>query len=172
MRLLLSTTDPHLKEALAYLDTNLKPFYHKYTAEIVRLAGCTVYAQRMRESPYADLASSDLHEELEPMFSKEYCTRLGMGRQVPLRVVGDIGGGGALARIEKGRKVMRERKSEWSQTDELPIEIPLPPENRYHSIFACPVSKEQSTPANPPMMIQCGHVIAKDSLTKLSKAQG
>lgn len=44
-----------------------------------------------------------------------------MSRQVPLRVVGDIGGGGALARIEKGRKVMRERKSEWSQTDELPV---------------------------------------------------
>lgn len=40
---------------------------------------------------------------------------------MPLRVVGDIGGGGALARIEKGRKVMRERKSEWSQTDELPV---------------------------------------------------
>jgi hypothetical protein len=44
-----------------------------------------------------------------------------MSRQVPLRVVGDIGGGGALARIEKGRKVMRERKSEWCQTDELPV---------------------------------------------------
>lgn len=44
-----------------------------------------------------------------------------MSRQIPLRVVGDIGGGGALARIEKGRKVVREKKSEWSQTDELPV---------------------------------------------------
>jgi E3 ubiquitin-protein transferase RMND5 len=50
---------------------------------------------------------------------------MGLSRQVPLRVVGDIGGGGALARIEKGRKVMRERKSEWSQTDELPVRSPL-----------------------------------------------
>jgi len=106
------------------------------------------------------------------MFAKEYCASIGMSRQVPLRVVGDIGGGGALARIEKGKKVMRERKSEWSQTDELPIEIPLPPENRYHSIFACPVSKEQATTANPPMMMACGHVVAKDSLLKLSKPQG
>ena len=55
---------------------------------------------------------------------------------------------------------------------ELQIEIPLPPENRYHSIFACPVSKEQSTEANPPMMLACGHVITKDSLTKLSKPGG
>lgn len=93
-----------------------------------------------------------------------------MGRESPLRVVADIGGGGALNRIEKGRKVMLGRG--WSQVDELPIEIPLPPQNRYHSIFACPVSKEQTTDANPPMMLACGHVVAKDSLTKLSKPGG
>lgn len=84
---------------------------------------CIIYLpiSRLQASPYADLASPMLHLDLEPMFAKEYCASLGMSRQVPLRVVGDIGGGGALARIEKGRKVMRERKSEWSQADELPV---------------------------------------------------
>jgi hypothetical protein len=52
------------------------------------------------------------------------------------------------------------------------IEIPLPPENRYHSVFACPVSKDQSTEQNPPMMMSCGHVVSKDSLQKLSKTSG
>ncbi|OBZ75309.1 Protein RMD5 A [Grifola frondosa] len=136
---------------------HLPPFYHTHGTEI---------------SPYADLADPSLHFDLEPIFATEYCASLGMSRQVPLRVVGDIGGGGALARIEKGRKVMRERKSEWSQADELPIEIPLHAENRYHSIFACPVSKEQSTEQNPPMRMSCGHVITKDSLQKLSKPGG
>lgn len=174
IQLLLSSPTSNPQEAISYFRTNLLPLYLSYTTEIERLAGCFIYLplDRLRHSPYADLARPELHQELEPMFAREYCTSLGMSRQVPLRVVGDIGGGGALARIEKGRKVMRERKSGWSQTDELPIEIPLPPENRYHSIFACPVSKEQSTAANPPMMISCGHVIARDSLTKLSKAQG
>ncbi|CAL1704875.1 unnamed protein product [Somion occarium] len=174
IRLLLSSHPPNFAVALAYAKAKLLPFYDDYGAEINRLINCMSYLplSRLQTSPYAYLASPSLHFDLEPMFAKEYCASLGMSRQVPLRVVGDIGGGGALARIEKGRKVMRERKSEWSQTDELPIEIPLPPENRYHSIFACPVSKEQSTDANPPMMMNCGHVITKDSLEKLTKATG
>ena len=49
----------------------------------------------------------------------------GDGVAVVELVAGSVGGGGALARIEKGRKVMRERKSEWSQTDELPVSAEL-----------------------------------------------
>jgi len=174
MCVLLAKDPPDARSALSYAMSSMQHLYPIYSSEINRLATCTIYTPqaRLRASPYADLASPSLHLDLEPLFSKEYCASLGMSRQVPLRVVGDIGGGGALARIEKGRKVMRERKSEWSQTDELPIEIPLSAENRYHSIFACPVSKEQSTPQNPPMIISCGHVVAKDSLTKLAKPQG
>ncbi|KII88581.1 hypothetical protein PLICRDRAFT_41768 [Plicaturopsis crispa FD-325 SS-3] len=173
MRLLLSNPGNHLP-ALSYARTALRPFYSAHTAEFQRLTACITYLplSRLRNSPYADLASPSLHLDLEPLFAKEYCASLGMSRQVPLRVVGDIGGGGALAKIEKGRKVMRERKSEWSQTSELPIEIPLSAENRYHSIFACPVSKEQATEQNPPMMMTCGHVITRDSLQKLSKVSG
>ncbi|KAI0695931.1 CTLH/CRA C-terminal to lish motif domain-containing protein [Cytidiella melzeri] len=172
MRLLLSTHPTHVPDALKYAKTNFSPFYPQHAYDINRLMNCITYVSRLQLSPYADLASSALHYDLEPMFAKEFCASLGMSRQVPLRVVGDLGGGGALARIEKGRKVMRERKSEWSQSDELPIEIPLLPENRYHSIFACPVSKEQSTDSNPPMLMSCGHVITKDSLQKLSKPGG
>lgn len=87
------------------------------------MMACLAYlpVSRIEASQYADLASPSLHLDLEPMFAKEYCANLGMGSQVPLRVVGDIAGGGALARIEKGRKVMQSRKSEWSRLNELPV---------------------------------------------------
>ena len=50
----------------------------------------------------------------------------------------------------------------------LQIEIDLDPENRYHSIFACPILRQQSTEENPPMKLLCGHVISRDALNKLS----
>jgi len=174
IRLLLSSHPPDPLLAIAYANANFRPFYVEHESEFKRLMACVAYMpiSKLQESTYRDLAQPSLHFDLEPLFAKEYCASLGMSRQLPLRVVGDIGGGGALARIEKGKKVMRERRSEWSQSDELPIEIPLLPENRYHSIFACLVSKEQSTEHNPPMMMTCGHVISKDSLQKLNKAGG
>lgn len=123
IHLLLSSDPPNQVRAIQYANAMLRPFYNDHPAEFRRLMACIMFLPeaKLRTSPYADLASPAVHTELEPLFAKEYCASLGMSRQVPLRVVGDIGGGGALARIEKGRKVMRERKSEWSQTGELPV---------------------------------------------------
>lgn len=49
------------------------------------------------------------------------------------------------------------------------MEVPLPPSRRYHSVFVCPVSKEQATESNPPKMLVCGHVIASESFERLLK---
>ncbi|GAA6053822.1 hypothetical protein JCM3770_003053 [Rhodotorula araucariae] len=102
-------------------------------------------------------------------FAAAYLAQLSLPRESPLTVVTDVGGGGALAKIMKVRAVMKEKKTEWSAVGELPVEIPLPLAYRYHSIFACPVSKEQSTLQNPPMLLPCGHVIARESLQRLAR---
>ena len=54
--------------------------------------------------------------------------------------------------------------------DQLPVEIPLGNEFVFHSIFACPVSREQSTADNPPMMLPCGHCLCKQSVIRMAKS--
>jgi len=126
LHFLIECHPPDFPSAVAYAKANFGYFYPQHESEIMRLMACIMYLPlaRLRVSPYADLASPDFYADIDPVFAREYCASLGMSRQIPLKVVADIGGGGALARIEKGRKLMRERKSEWSQTDELPVRLP------------------------------------------------
>ncbi|KAI0302243.1 RING-type zinc-finger-domain-containing protein [Russula brevipes] len=134
-------------KAIEYANRYLQPFFATHPAEVKRLMGCLIFLpkERMQNSPYEDLTSETIYLDLENMFATGFCASLGMSKQPPLRVVGILA---------------------------VEIEIPLPAENRYHSIFACPVSKDQSTEQNPPMMMNCGHVVSKDSLQKLSKTSG
>lgn len=123
IRLLLACEPHDCDRALAYANLHLRAFYAEHTAEFRRLMTCVAYLPRTRleSSPYADLASLNVHTDLESLFAREYCASMDMSRQIPLRVIGDIGAGGALARIEKARTVMKEKKSEWTQSDELPV---------------------------------------------------
>lgn len=137
LRLLVSSSSPLPLPALQYLQSISPSLYAAHGQEIDRLLTCILFLPlpRLITSPYADCANLALHADLQPEFAREYCANLGLSKQVPLRVVGDIGGGGALSRIEKGRKVMRERKSEWSQTNELPVRIPPPIPNPYADFY-------------------------------------
>ncbi|WRT65168.1 uncharacterized protein IL334_002111 [Kwoniella shivajii] len=109
-------------------------------------------------------------EELRKMFQNEFCRRYQWSKEDPLEVVTELGSrGGTLDKIEKARRVMGEHLGNVRKWDELPMEVPLPTSRRYHSVFVCPVSKEQATESNPPKMLTCGHVIAEESFNRLLK---
>ena len=48
------------------------------------------------------------------------------------------------------------------------VEIPIAKELRFHNVFSCPVSKEESTSENPPMLLKCGHVICRSCVNRFS----
>lgn len=211
--------DPHVQAALAYGGTHFRRFLTGPARRdlISALFTSTIYLPftRLLSSPYGHLYSSYIapsssspksgaveSSSLCATFAASFLGTLDLPKESPLSVVTDIGGGGAMGRIQKVRAVMKEKKTEWSAVGELPVgfrfsfssryiadicivscclvdpsrflaveqvEIPLPSNRRYHSIFACPVSKEQSTPTNPPMLLPCGHVIARESLARLAR---
>lgn len=184
VHLLLNSPDP--LPALTYARTRFSAFQTTHSSEINRLLGALAYlpASRLASSPYADILSDVSRNALTNAFTVQWCALANLPRQSPLRVAADLGPA-ALARIEKGKKILRARRpsmsvpsggvpegktgESWLARDELPIEIPLPDEHRYHSVFTCPVSKEQSSERNPPMMMLCGHVVCHESLERLAK---
>ncbi|CAI6081334.1 hypothetical protein V2G26_011632 [Clonostachys chloroleuca] len=144
-------------------------FQRRHLREIAQLCTAMVYAPNLEESPYNYLFQTDTaFDEVALSFTREFCSLLGLSAESPLYVA-VTAGSIALPRLLKYTTYMKEKKTEWSTVNELAFETPLPPSMIYHPIFVCPVSKEQTTELNPPMMLICGHVISRDSLHNIAK---
>jgi len=127
----------------------------------------------MSKSPYSDAFSphSPHWHTVSTSFREQFCSLLGFSPSSPLSIA-VTAGTIALPVLLKMSSIMREKRTEWTSEGELPVEIPLPEQFHFHSIFTCPVSKEQSTEENPPMLLSCGHCLCKNSLMRLGKADG
>ncbi|KAI8092822.1 CTLH/CRA C-terminal to lish motif domain-containing protein [Halteromyces radiatus] len=154
-------------EAIMYGRRHFSQFGDKHFSEIMRLMTCTIYTD-IESSPYRYLCSPSLWMDIQHEFQRDFCSLLNMSAESPLYASVYVGTT-ALPSIMKLHKIMAAKRAEWSQQDELPVEVPMDDDLRFHSVFACPVSKEQATDSNPPMMMPCGHVICKESLTRLSR---
>lgn len=85
----------------------------------------------------------------------------------PLAVV-VAAGSVTLPALVKMAGVMERSGQDYDSCDQLPTDIHIPSEFIFHSTFACPVSKDQSTPENPPKLLPCGHVLCEQSITKIA----
>ncbi|KAG9072429.1 hypothetical protein KI688_000200 [Linnemannia hyalina] len=112
--------------------------------------------------------AANANADIQHMFTRDFCSLIGLSCDSPLYVSVTVGTQ-AMPTMIKMASIMKAKKTEWSQQQELPVEINLTDDTKFHSIFACPVSKEQATEENPPMMMGCGHVICKESLQKLCR---
>ena len=157
-------------EAIAYARKNFGKFVDRFEKDIPNLMGCFIYLPMgIENSPYKHLISPEMWTETSYVFLKDACHTLGISKNSALSVVINAGCT-ALPALLNIEQVMQSRQvlNIWSGHDELPIEIDLDAEYRYHSIFACPILRQQSTEENPPKKLVCGHVISNDALTKLS----
>lgn len=181
-------------EAYNYARREFGHFKGRYTNEIQQLVGAMAYWQNVEDSPYRRyFYNNTAWEEVATSFTREFCSLLGLSADSPLYIAATAGAI-ALPHLLKLQNIMEKTRTEWTTQNELPVspstcgpvypqldlsewlanngpqvEIPLPPTYHFHSIFVCPVSKEQSTDANPPMMMPCGHVIAQESLDRISR---
>ncbi|KAB5578595.1 CTLH/CRA C-terminal to lish motif domain-containing protein [Coniochaeta sp. 2T2.1] len=158
-----------LRGALAYARENFARFQERHLTDIQQLASGLVYASNLAASPHGHVFTTDTaFSETASSFTREFCSLLGLSAESPLYIAATAGAL-ALPRLLKYNSAAKAKGTTWNTADELPFETPLPKRMVYHSIFVCPVSKEQTTEANPPMMIPCGHVLARETLKKLCK---
>ncbi len=158
-------------EAILYSRMHLSKFMDDHAHEVQRLMGAVLYRTRLATSPYSDYCSPALYSEVVTQFVRDFCSMLGLPSEPPLQVAIQVGTM-ALPTLHKMSTIMKDKSGlEWSQQGELPVEISLADRHRYHSIFACPVTKEayNGGEENPPMMLLCGHVISKEVLMKICK---
>ncbi|KAJ5326569.1 uncharacterized protein N7506_009671 [Penicillium brevicompactum] len=155
--------------ALQYARREFWVFVPRYLHEIQQLVGAMAYTPNLGGSPYAALFDNpSAWDDVATFFTREFCSLLGLSADSPLYIAATAGAI-ALPTLLKLQTIMKAKRTEWTSENELPVEISLPPQYLFHSIFVCPVSKEQATDDNPPMMMPCGHVIAQESLKRLSK---
>ncbi|KAL3526946.1 hypothetical protein ACH5RR_011602 [Cinchona calisaya] len=155
-------------EALKYAKTFLAPFATSHMAEFQKLMGCLLWAGRLDASPYPDLLSPMHWDKLSEELTRHFCNLMGQSYESPLSVTVAAGVQG-LPTLLKLMNVMTGKKQEWQTMKQLPVPVDLDREFQFHSIFVCPVSRDQASDENPPMLLSCGHVLCKQSITKLSK---
>ncbi|TYI60567.1 hypothetical protein E1A91_D10G112600v1 [Gossypium mustelinum] len=155
-------------EALKYARTNFASFAGNHMAEIQKLMGCLLYSDRLHESPYAHLLSPTNWDTVTDELTRQFCNLLGQSYESPLSATIAAGIQG-LPPLLKFMTVMAGQKHEWQSMKQLPVPVELDKEFQFHSVFVCPVTKEQSTDDNLPMLMSCGHVLCKQSINKMSK---
>jgi hypothetical protein len=154
--------------ALLYARAHFGSFASTHMGEIQRLMGCMLWAGKLPVSPYADLLAEAHWDAAAAEFRRECCCQLGQSLESPLRVTISAGAL-ALPTLLKWATLLAENKLDLNVGKHLPVEIEMGRDLQFHSIFACPVSREQSTAENPPMLLPCGHVLCKVSIQKLAK---
>lgn len=160
-----------LSTAMEYAQSNFPRFADRHAKEIAQLASALVFQSNLPDSPYAALFSppDNSFDDIAASFTREFCSLLGLSAESPLYVTATAGAI-SLPKLMKYVEQITAARASWTTAQELAFETPLPHNMIYHSIFVCPVSKEQTTDENPPMMLPCGHVLAKESLRNLVRS--
>jgi len=158
-----------LDGALIYARKQFGRFQTRFLRDVQQLATAMAFRSNLRDSPYFRTFDTETAwDDVSNSFTREFCSLLGLSAESPLYIAATAGAI-ALPSLLKLASIVKEKRTEWTTRNEFPVEIALPRSMIFHAIFVCPVSKEQTTETNPPMMMPCGHVVAKESLHRLSK---
>ncbi|CCI44942.1 unnamed protein product [Albugo candida] len=154
-------------DAIKFANAELSMYHITHRREIGRLMSCALYKKKLHESPYKLFFQPERWSEVGESMVLACCNI----ERVPYRPYLQTclaAGTHALPAMKKLASVSETTFTGWIADKQFPVEFPLRDEHRFHSVFSCPVSKEESTPENPPVLLKCGHVICKSCVKRIS----
>jgi hypothetical protein len=167
--LLFKTKPTH--ECVEYSKKYFQDFINekKYFDQISKIMTLLIFKGNMQNCPYNEFNEENLWNKITNQFINDCCNILSssfLNLDLPNESgfhLSTIAGMIALPQIKKAENILKNRKDIINEK-ELPYEIHIPNELKYHSLFICPITKEISTPENPPMLLNCGHVVSQYSI--------
>ncbi|CAB3400514.1 unnamed protein product [Caenorhabditis bovis] len=143
-------------DTLIWFDTKT---YHK---DVARLCGAILFGKSAISNPrYSDMYDPDGWANSK-LLLKELTGRAHTTMAEIFHV-----GRAMISKLSSLRKTFF--KECLDIDEELPVEVY--PVKQIHSTFTCPILKEQTTGKNPPMKLQCGHVISKEAMNRLTSTR-
>jgi hypothetical protein len=107
--------------AYRYAMQELRVFQKRYAREVQELMGAMAYWQNVEESPYRSIFYNDsAWEEVAHSFNREFCSLLGLSADSPLFIAATAGAI-ALPYLLKMQSIMKEKRTEWTTQNELPV---------------------------------------------------
>lgn len=111
--------------AWAYARSEFGAFQNRYAKEIQQLVGAMAFWQNMGESPYKrTFYNESAFEEVANSFTREFCSLLGLSADSPLYIAATAGAI-ALPTLLKLQTIMKEKRTEWTTQNELPVSLLL-----------------------------------------------
>jgi len=151
-------------EGLKYARKNFPSLISDQKPGVLSLMGAIMYSgSALLESPYCHLAGPTEWQDTADLLLKSACSMLGMSMESPLLVAVNAGCM-ALPDIILTKQIMQK-----SGQEKVPVDVELSEEFSFHSVFVCPVLKQQVSENIHPYKLVCGHVISRIALAKLVK---
>ena len=109
------------ERALNYARQEFIRFQTRYLREIQQLTGALAFSPNLLQSPYRQIfCSHGAWEDLATVFTREFCSLLGLSAESPLYIV-STAGAIALPTLLKLQTIMKVKRTEWTSQHELPV---------------------------------------------------
>lgn len=113
--------DEGRRAALDYARREFFSFQTRYLPEIQQLMGAMAFCPNLEASPYRHIFSNpSAWSDVASSFAREFCFLLGLSADSPLYVAATAGAI-ALPTLLKLQTIMKEKRTEWTSQNELPV---------------------------------------------------